>query len=149
MALRASIYTSSGEIAELSAAVDNLIGALGYEVIEKLPPEKGSWFRRMRLRTASYEQKKERLASLKNELSLVARLEAQTDALKSSALGDVVAALEGIDDAVIQIGSVLLVKHQGNIIARTLSEEELNFLSEHPELLKSPQNIIERLALRE
>ena len=79
------------------------------------------------------------------ELKYIYTQRAQSDELEANAVATVINALNGIDSAVIQLSSVIVVKSDGRVIARVISEKELSVLRECPELLKSPRDILTTL----
>lgn len=94
----------------------------------------------------------ERLAQVERALQLqyVHKPQSEVTLASGSAAAQLIAALEHTPQAVIQIGTLLLIKmtvdSAGSIYVRTLSEKELALLSAHPDLFASPARLLSMLA---
>jgi hypothetical protein len=75
------------------------------------------------------------------------RGQAQIDAAQGAAVAQLITSLENTPDAIIQIGSVLLVKADGVLAVRNLTQIELAHLERHPDLFRSPAAILDELKL--
>jgi hypothetical protein len=149
-----SVYTSADEPPpELLRALGRLMRLVGLETVETSDVERGSWFRRWKLRVtrtdsartlARLAKKGERAA----DLHFIQTVRAQADEHEANAVASVVRAAEGMDSAVIQLSSLIVVKHGGALICRVLTEREIGILADHPELLKSPAELFQILSER-
>ena len=84
------------------------------------------------------------------ELQYVDKFRAEITKEQTTALADLVRALDGVDEAAIQIGSLLIIKctnsdKQSSIYSRSLTQNELLLIEEKPELLKAPASLLSRL----
>lgn len=149
-----SVYTSADEPPpELLRALGRLMRRVGLETVETSDVERGSWHRRWKLREtradstrtlARLAKKGERAA----DLHFIQTVRAQADEHEANAVASVVRAVEGMDSAVVQLSSLIVVKHGGALICRVLTEREIRILADHPELLKSPAELFQILSER-
>ena len=147
-----SVYTSADEPPpELLRALGRLMRVVGLETVETSDIERGSWHRRWRLRETRAEGMRT-LAKLANkaqragELHFIQQVRAQADEHEANAVASVMRAMDGVDSAVVQLSSMIIVKHQGSLICRVLSEREIGILTDHPELLKVPAELFQLLS---
>jgi hypothetical protein len=147
-----SVYTSTDEPPpELLRALGRLMRVVGLETVETSDVERGSWHRRWRLRHTKDEGLR-RLTALATkaqragELHVVQQVRAQADEHEANAVASVIRALDGVDSAVVQLSSVVIVKHQSGLVCRVLSEREISILADHPELLKAPAELCQLLS---
>jgi transcription elongation factor GreA len=146
-----SIYTSSDHApTKLIGAVHDLLVDCDIEIEYENPLQYGSWFKSWSIREkrpAALDKLVElaEKAERAGELKYIYGQRAQSDELEANAVATVISALNGLDSAVIQLSSVIIVKSDGRIVARVLSEEELSILREHSKLLKSPREILTAL----
>lgn len=147
-----SVYTSADEPPpELLRALGRLMRLAGLETLETSDVERGSWSRRWRLRETRADtarllgrlaKKGERAA----DLHFIQSVRAQADEHEANAVASVVRALEGMDSAVVQLSSLIVVKDGGGLICRVLTEREIGVLADHPELLKLPAQLFQLLS---
>jgi hypothetical protein len=147
-----SVYTSTDEPpSELLRALGRLMRVVGLETVETSDIERGSWHRRWRLRETRADGMRT-LAKLANkaqragELHFVQQVRAQADEHEANAVASVIRALAEVDSAVVQLSSMIIVKHQGGVACRVLSEREIGILADHPELLKAPAELFQILS---
>lgn len=76
------------------------------------------------------------------ELQALQKPQAAIDKDQAEAVAAIITALDKTEDAICQVGSILLLKSKGRLITRTLTQKELIHLEQHPELLKSPDEIL-------
>jgi len=146
-----SVYTSADEPPpELLRALGRLVRVVGLETVETSEVERGSWFRRWRLRDTTGDgfRKLANKAQRAGELHFIQQVRAQADEHEANAVASVIRAVEGMDSAVVQLSSMVIVKHQGGLICRVLSEREIGVLANHPELLKSPGELFQLLSAK-
>lgn len=79
------------------------------------------------------------------ELHLLHKKQAEIDSLQGEAVAKLLTALESTPTALIQIGSVLLIKIDGVPAVRNLTQQELIYLEQNPALLRNPAGIFEAL----
>jgi hypothetical protein len=145
-----SIYTSADDGAQLQAAVLELLRISGFGVVIYGTPQRGSWFRRVRMRHRDHKAV-DKLAELAGkferaaELKYIATPRSETDEREARAIAQLAQAMEGANEVVVRLSSVLFVKTNGLVLAWVLSEEEIRVLDSNPALLRSPGEIIESL----
>lgn len=152
--LPVTVFTDThraGDVTQVSRALRSFLASLGFDFFFEGPDEWGSWFRR------SYARSKEALTSqgVKDTLTRAERAleiqtlhipQAQIDAMQADAAARLIAALDPTPNALVQIGSVLLLKVDGTPIVRNLTQIELSYLEHNKHLYKSPKDALEELA---
>lgn len=108
----------------------------------------GSKFQRLRAAWKSPEGKEIRDAARHFlEASTVERQDAANTAMVIEHLGPVLSALKDQDNAVIRIGTILIVKYSGDLVVLQLSDDQRLKLDIEPRLAKDPQKILDRLQI--
>lgn len=135
---------------EVQQAVTKLLSAFEFEVVDVLEPIEGSWYQALvaRLRQAlTSDELADRLQKVERgvELHLLHKKQAEIDSLQAEAVARLLTALEGTPSALIQIGSVLLVKVEGVPAVRNLTQQELRYLERNPSLLRNPAEVFDAL----
>lgn len=139
----------------LAEAIGLLTKALNLIVTDDPPPQKGSWFKHWFAATAevaSQPEVAERLRKVERavELRALHQQQAEVDKTQAEAVNALITALEHVENAAVQIGSLLVVKvTQGNhpsVLVRSLSLRELDALERDPSLLKAPELVLDVLA---
>jgi hypothetical protein len=74
-----------------------------------------------------------------------AKFHATVDRAEADAVSQLVKAIDNIDSAIIQIGSILVAKFDGMTIVRSLSASELAYIEENPLLLAQPHLVLKAL----
>lgn len=156
--VQVSVYLSApsdDEVVATEQALSAFCNSLSFDLISAHEPEIGSWFRRLLWRTrdaASSDQVVARLRRAERALELLTLEKPQADADNPRLTGaaELLTAI-GDNDAVVQIGSVLLVmannaSGRSTVVVRTLTQSELHFLDHNQSLLKNPGDILEALA---
>jgi len=151
------IYLSRGtesEGAEVARSVASVISAFGFEIAREDASEHGSWFKRLigvSKDAITREELQERLRKLERglELRYLEQPQASADQPRMEGAAELLDKI-GDNDAVIQIGSILLVKRHspngsGQIVIRTLTQNELIYLDKHGECLRDPIGILNAL----
>lgn len=134
--------------AAVQSALDGVLADHGIVDPRWEDPVKGSWDRRGKAKATVEE-----LQRIAIELRRAAELQAldipqsRVDAAEGDAVAKLLTALSGEPNAVIQIGSILLVKSDGVPAVRNLTQFELAVLQRNPELLTQPSIIL--LALQD
>ena len=145
------VYISNEQDAEaVEEAVGQVLESFGMEVVVRKDPVHGSWYRKLTARTKDAVSKPEfqdRLAKMERALDMqvLLRGQAQIDAAQGTTVAQLISSLNNTPNATIQIGSVLLIKIDGVLAIRNLTQVELAHLERHPDLLKSPTVILEEL----
>jgi hypothetical protein len=135
---------------EVQQALTDLLSAFDFMVIDALLPIEGSWYRAFvaRLKTGlTAAELSDRLKKVERgiDLHLLHKKQAEVDSLQGDAVAKLLKALAGTPNAVIQIGSVLLIKVDGVPAVRNLSQRELMFLELNPSLLRNPSAFLDAL----
>lgn len=155
----AALYLSSADrvtVADIVQRLEAVALAFDFSVVPQGDVELQSWFRRFRLklrRAATSEEVTQRLEKLERALQVAVldRPQSEVDVNQAEAVGKLLAGLQGIDSAVVRVGSMVLVKSTGDdgraeVQARPLTVAELNYLEQHPELLKQPPQVVPELS---
>ena len=153
-----SIYTTDSESeisAELTQALSRFLDDLGFAFADEFPAIRKSWWKRWFAKTRnalSQQEVRDRFAKAERALELAQLQQRQSEVDKNQASGaaDLIRALEKSDHAVLQIGSILLLKqtrpNQGSsVISRTLSPLEMIYLERNPDILRKPDEILQTL----
>lgn len=144
-----SIYLSADDPRPVLDALAELGEVYGFTTLHLGEPEIGSWFQRLGL--AFRPGAKEKLADLAAkaeraaELHAILRVRSQNDEREANAVGRLIEALGGTETAVIQISSIIVVKVDGVIVSKVLTEEQVKHLSHNPDLLKDPRAVLDAL----
>ncbi|WIV53555.1 hypothetical protein [Amycolatopsis nalaikhensis] len=137
--------------AGVQEAVKNLLDAHGFAVVRAFPAQQGSWRRSLvfRLRRAgSSEEMRRRLEKIERgvELQLLTKNQAQVDQAQGDAVAKLLVALQASSTALVQIGSVLIVKIDGVPLVRNLTQAEIAMLDRDPSLLDNPRSVLNALS---
>jgi hypothetical protein len=131
-------------------ALRRLLEAFDIEMAEAWPEIRGSSFRsflaRTRRRMTSPEFRAH-LAKLERalELQVVHKAQAEVDAAQGRAVAELITSLTSTPNAMIQAGSLLVIKIDGEIIVRNLTQAELLHLERNPALLRAPTAALHEL----
>lgn len=144
-----SVYVD-GDHAEVEEALAGVLEAFGLEITDSFPPIRGSWYRAFVTRTkkaATAPEFTSRIAKLERALELQAihRAQAEVDAAQGDAVAKLITALGKSPNAIIQIGSVLLIKVDGVPVVRNLTQIELGHLERNPALFRDPAAALHEL----
>lgn len=133
------------------------IESLGFKKSFEFNSEKGSWFKRVVARSKDVMTSDEVTSRFKEaeyalEVNTILKPQSEIDKNQSEALLNIITSLEKIPNAVIRIGSLLVVKEtnaEGSpfIQCRSLSILENYYINKNPQLLKQPSKILNELAL--
>ncbi|MEV4319405.1 hypothetical protein [Actinocrispum sp. NPDC049592] len=132
---------------EVQSALEELLDAFDLEVETRGPEIRGSFFQWLKLRLKrvfTAEELTERLQRVERgfELHLLHKQQAEIDSLQSDAVAKLVTALRDERSALIQIGSVLLIKVDGALTVRNLTQLEMHHLERNASLLEQPDKIL-------
>ncbi|MEV4116087.1 hypothetical protein [Nonomuraea sp. NPDC049695] len=125
--------------------------AFGWEMTPRSEPLEGSWFRRFRLKAkdlAMSADAKEIAEELRRaaELRALHSVQADNDSKQAQAAATLIQALDGTEQAVVMVGSVLVIKDAGRLAVRTLTQRQLMFLERSADMTQ-PSNVLEALEL--
>lgn len=136
-------------------AVDALASLLGYDGPRDETIERGSIIRRAKAKLRPDLSSQEALilrAKLEQAAELIAigERQAKVNQTSASAVSTVLASLNEIPAACVQVGTILIIKYTDNhgpvVLIRPLSALELKLLERFPGILQNPRNAIEMLA---
>ncbi len=140
----ATIYLADAAAAEdVKAAFTAMIEHFRVDIEIADLPIIGSWFQRftLRVRSAFHEPAvTERLTKLERalEIQLVDKPQSQVNAADGGAVAGLITALDKTENAMITIGTILLVKANGVVAVRNLSVSELRALERNPSWTMNP-----------
>jgi hypothetical protein len=132
-------------------AVNNARIALGYVDADLVEDKKGSLWRtwRSRLKAGLGQQEvADRLTKVERafELGFLDMKQAEVDSQEAQAFATLVQSLEQQERACVRIGSLLILKYDGQILGRTLSQIEIRALERYPAIQRNPETLLEQLA---
>ncbi|MFE9748361.1 hypothetical protein ACFYOT_25935 [Saccharothrix saharensis] len=148
--LEASIYTSVDEPHAIIEALRRLAERFDIKIEPDGDIQRGSWFRRFKLRINAAEAPK-KLADLAAkaeraaELRYIGEVRSTNDEREANAVASLISALDTTDEAVIQLSSLILVKTGGVVVSQVLTEQQIKHLQSNPGLLKDPRAILDAL----
>lgn len=123
-------------------AAERLVEAFGLEFAHAFPPVAGSWFGEflIRLKSSGLPTKEEQFVKLSRalDLRLLDRQQAEVDAAQGAAVAGLIQSLSNTPRAIVQIGSVLLVKVDEVVVVRNLTQVELAHWERNPALFRDP-----------
>lgn len=84
------------------------------------------------------------------EVNTILKPQSEVEKNQSDALVGILSSLQGIHNAAVRIGSLIVVKvtsptGEVSVQTRTLSIAEMHIINKHPELLQQPQQILAAL----
>jgi anti-anti-sigma factor len=150
--LTSKIYLASADNHEAAeAALGEVIRSFGLQVNLAFQPIEASWFREFLLKvrkhgktTLPVEDQLDKLVRA-IEMQTLHRPQAEIDATQSDAVAKLIAALDKTPRAVVQIGSVLLVKADSAVVVRNLTQLELAHWERNPGLFRDPEAALSEL----
>lgn len=142
--------TDPAHAAGVEQALEEMLAAFGGAVVFREPPVVRSWFRRMgvQFRHAVGSDAVRRLGRDLDravELRAIDEVQAKVDAAQGEAAAKLLTALADTPTALIQIGSVLLVKVNGVPVVRNLTQAELVYLQRNPDVVRDPADCLDAL----
>jgi hypothetical protein len=125
--------------------------ALDLIVVDDPPAESGSWWKRWLAITrdvSSQPEVAERLRKAERALEMQAlhKIQAEVDKKQAEAAQALIQSLENIENAAIQVGSLLIIKtcsdKGARLTVRTLTQNQLALLEKDPSLLQDPETVL-------
>jgi len=157
--LNVEIYldtNNSSDIFNVYSSVIDFTKSIDFEVFVDLEAIKGSWWKRFIIKSEipmSSQNVNDRLKAAEQNLEVeILKSQSEIDRNQSEALLNIMTSLNGIGDAAIRIGSLLVVKTTNiegevNLVVQTLSGAQLRMVNKNPSLIKQPKNIFDKLSL--
>lgn len=143
------IYLAIGDNPDpIESAVVDLLDAYGFQIEHRDAPVIGSWFRELLARAKeSAPPVEEQMVKLARaaELQGLDRPQSQVDLNQAEAVARLLNSLDADSDALIQIGSVFLLKFEGKVIVRNLTQIELAYFNRNPALFQDPAKALQVL----
>lgn len=143
------IYLEGGIDPEgVESAVIDLLEAYGFMVEDRNPPVMGSWFGELRVKAkGSNLSVDDQLAKLAQAIEFpgLDRPQSEVDLNQAEAVRRLLSALATEENALIQSGSIFIIKIDGNIIVRNLTQLELTYCNRNPALFKNPRKALDAL----
>jgi len=137
-------------VKKVQAAIRQVIAEADWDLAFEGDGIPGSWFGRFFARSKealTSEQTKAELRRIERALEIQALHlpQSQIDAAQSDGVAKLITALANTSDALILIGSVLLIKVDGVLTVRNLTQVELAYIEHNKNLYKSPKDMLEEL----
>jgi DNA-binding SARP family transcriptional activator len=141
-----SVYLSDGSTHDaVESAVEDALRAAGVAVLRRDDPVIGSWFRRMWGSSAGRDLAA--TAAHAADSRLVLGQDAQVTATLMQHVPALVESIKHIDEAVIRLGAVLVVKVGGRVAVNQLTAAQQLRLDHEPHLALAPHDILAALRL--
>lgn len=149
-----SVYLETAteeDVSNVRDATRSILANEDFEVFYEDPGVWGSWFGRSFARSMSAlksEQVRDTLVRTERALEMQALLlpQAQIDATQAGAAASLIASLSNTSNAIVQIGSILIIKVEGTPVVRNLTQTELSYLEHNRHLYSSPRQALEELS---
>ncbi|MEZ0107999.1 cold shock CspA family protein [Catenulispora sp. EB89] len=148
--LPVSIYLGHGtDGTEVEEAIQRLLESFGFVDETAGHPIIGSWLRLKLVRSKealTSREVKDRLRRVERafELGLLDKPQAEVNATQAEAVAKTLESIRDQNEALLQIGSLLIIKRRGVPIVRNLTYDEMAHLQRNP-LLVNPDMVIEAL----
>ncbi|MEU6718007.1 hypothetical protein ABZ897_41620 [Nonomuraea sp. NPDC046802] len=131
----------------VQAALVDMAEAFGWTLTPASAPLRGSFFRRFRVAAVNLftsASAKEIAAEVRRgvQLATIHNQQADNDQKQAEAVSNLLRSLEGTDQAVLLVGSVLILKDGDKVAARTLTQRQLTFLERHPTSVTDPAAVL-------
>lgn len=135
-----TIYLSdAGPHTRVERALEDFLALAGATVVARDDPIRGSWFRRMHAKVGG-----EAMTSAAHAIDTRFVLAPDAAVAKDlmSGLAPVIAALGSVEQAVIRVGALLIVKVDGKLSVCQLTARQQLELDHHPSLSSAPHQIL-------
>ncbi|MCD0446412.1 hypothetical protein LO763_22610 [Glycomyces sp. A-F 0318] len=146
-----SIYLGRGDnAAAAQRALVRLLDEAGLEGSWHAPPRRGSWYRKLWVRTRKQTSHLS-LEQITAEIERKVRMEvfdkdqAAIDNQEATGAAALIAALQGEDRACIRVGTLLVIKVDRQIVVNNLTQYQLAWLERHQALLLDPAGLLRGL----
>lgn len=148
--------SDNNKITKYYDAIKGLILSLDLELFYEYEPVKGSWIRKLIIRTKKIVTSDEVIERLKKiehglEINTINKTQSEIDKNQAEALSAILNASANIPRLATLIGSLLIIKttneqNEPVVFSRTLTTNELIYLKDNPQLIQNPSNILHELA---
>ena len=144
-----SVYLGDGERhAEVERALAKLLREVGLDPNEVFVPVIRSWWRKLRFKVqdqSSHLSLEQVSAKLERCSEMLDRPQAAIDNQQATGAAALIAALQGESRACIRVGSLLVLKVDGQIVANNLTQYQLTWLERNQTLLRDPEGLLKGL----
>lgn len=154
------VYLGSDENhSQVEDAITELVSELESDFIEDYVAVSGSWFKEWVARTfdrRTNEELKKELARARKaiEIRTVGLPQSELDKNYSDSVAKLLDSIKDQDNAAIQVGALLLVKHKNSngesqVATKVLNVDQLIALEDNPHWLGEPSSLIEKLKVHQ
>lgn len=142
------------KIPEIISFLGDFIDSMGFLFVDEFPSKKGSWWKSWFGKSKDVITSDEFVDRLKKgeraiELATLDKAQSEVNKNNSEAAANLIGSLADIDNAALQVGSLLVVKvtsgNTSSIHTRQLTNREMILLEKNQSLLHKPTVIIEKL----
>ena len=145
------VYTSSDSGEPLRDAFIELLEVAGFEIVGEDEPVRGSFYQRLffRRRNPNATRKLRELAEeavRAAELKYINTPRSESDEREANAIARLTEAMSTTDEAVVCTSSILFIKTGGRVLCRVLTETEIRAVQSNPELMRTPQELLQALS---
>jgi anti-anti-sigma factor len=145
------VYTSdeaAGPAVEESLRA--VFDAFGLDEIYAFPPQIRSWFREIlvRIRNPTLRPTRDEILTLLKEAAeqqALGKAQTEIDIAQSQAVANLLTALNKTPNALVQVGSTIVLKAGDVVLVQTLSRSELKNLQQNPDLFRDPVKVLTQL----
>jgi hypothetical protein len=106
---------------------------------------KPGWMKRVRIKTKNVlgAAEKARLEKLESalELEVVGKRRANVDKTSADTISSLINAIKDTEEAVLRVGSIIVIKHNGRVWAEKVNELVARELEENPTIIKRPKQL--------
>lgn len=145
---------NSNQIEKVYNKTIEFINSKNFKIEKELPPEDGSWYKRIFVKVKEATQSddfKEKLSEAEYGIRLhtITKQQSEIDKNQAEAVSSIIDSIKEIPNAAIKVGSILIVKitvsDMPTISVKNLSLKEMLSLENKPSLLRNPTEILENL----
>jgi len=144
------VYVSAGDVdsQRISALVTEALDAFELDLVAELPPEYGSLWKRFWARARKLLRSKEaqdlmRTIEFATKQAVLESTQAEIDLKKAQAMKELISATDGLDGAVIRVGSMLVSREGNRIAAYSMTADEMIRIAEQPRIAVDPRALAE------
>lgn len=149
-----SDHPGEENLQKIVGSLTGFVEEMGFSFYQEFPEKTGSWFKQWFViskevvSSAEFQKQIDRVQRA-IELKYLDKVQSEANKNNSDATAKLIASLDGIDNAAIQVGSLLLVKVTNNgknsISTKQLSNREMILLEKNQSLIRQPEKLIAEL----
>lgn len=142
------------DTADIISSIGEFIDSLGFLFVDEFPSKRESWWKKWFGKSKEVMTSEELVDRFKKgeraiELATLDKVQSEVNKNNADAASNLIGALDNVENAAIQLGSLLLVKvtngSTSSIHTRQLTNKEMILLERNQSLLHQPSIIIEQL----